>query len=134
MAQSAKSHALKTQPLDIEFTGSQCAKCKNIVFPRKRVCPRCLTDGMEEVKLPREGKVFSLATLHNGSPDDFIIPYTNGYVELPNGLRVFGLIEEGEHGEMAEVGTSVSLSEIRKNERGQLLYIFRPSGKKEARK
>lgn len=132
MAQMAKSHALKTQPHDIEFTGSQCAKCKCIVFPRKRVCPSCLTDGMKEVKLPREGKVFSLATLHNGSPDDFIIPYTNGYIELTNGLRVFGLIEEGMHGEIAEVGTSMLLSEIRKNEIGQLLYIFRPSNKEVA--
>ena len=134
MAQSTKSHALKTQPLDIEFTGSQCTKCKNIVFPRKHVCPRCLADDMKEVKLPREGKVFSLATLNNGSPDDFIIPYTNGYVELSNGLRIFGLIEEGEHGEMAETGTSVSLFEIRKNMSGQLLYIFRTSSKKEAKK
>ena len=134
MAQSGKVHALKTKPVDVEFTGSQCTKCETIVFPRKRVCPRCLTDGMKEVKLPREGRVFSLATLHTGALDDFVIPYTNGYIELPNGLRVFGLIEEDEHGETAEAGMSVSLSEIRKNESGQLLYVFRPLTLKEARK
>lgn len=126
MTKSLKVHALKTTPVDIEFEGSKCTKCSNLVFPKKIVCPKCLSDKMKEVRLPREGRIFSCATLYTGTSDDFIIPYTNGYIELANGIRVFGLIEEDEEGEKAEVGKMVSLSEIRQNEAGQLLYIFRP--------
>ena len=131
MVGSLKIHASNTTPVDVEFTGSKCVKCGTLVFPKKTVCPKCLDDEMKVVKLPREGSIFSLATLHSGAPDEFIIPYTNGYIELTNGLRVFGLIEEGEQGEKAEVGKKVSLSEIRKNEKDQLLYIFRPSESEE---
>lgn len=134
MTKSVKVHALKTVPVDLDFIGSQCAKCKKVVFPSKRICPSCLTDKMKDIELPREGIIFSLATLHTGAQDDFIIPYTNGYIELTNGLRVFGLIEEGEQEEKAEMGTKVSLYEIRKNENNQMLYIFRPLAQKECKK
>jgi uncharacterized OB-fold protein len=134
MKEPTASHALNTGLVDIDFTGSRCTKCKTIVFPKKRVCPNCLADGMKEEKLPRVGKVFSLATLYNGVTEDFVIPYTNGYIELTEGLRVFGLIEDGEQGEKPKSGSRVSLSEIRKNKAGQLLYIFRPLPSEEARK
>jgi uncharacterized OB-fold protein len=89
---------------------------------------------MKEVKLPKDGKVFSLAVNQTGSAEDFLIPYTNGYIELTNGIRIFGLIEDDGPEMKAEMETKVSLSEIRKNERGQLLYVFRPSAPKEAKK
>jgi uncharacterized OB-fold protein len=70
------------------LVGSKCKSCGQIYFPKKRVCPKCMTiDEMEEVELSRRGKIYSYTIAHVG-PLEYA-PYAFGFVELPEGISIF---------------------------------------------
>ncbi|MEM3562398.1 MAG: Zn-ribbon domain-containing OB-fold protein [Candidatus Jordarchaeaceae archaeon] len=70
------------------LVGSKCKSCGQIYFPRKRVCPNCMTiDEMEEVELSRRGKIYSYTIAYVG-PLEYA-PYAFGFVELPEGISIF---------------------------------------------
>ena len=70
------------------LVGSRCKSCGRVYFPKKRVCPECMTiDEMEEAELSRRGKILSYTVAYVG-PLEYA-PYAFGFVELPEGIRVF---------------------------------------------
>jgi hypothetical protein len=70
------------------LVGSRCKSCGKIYFPKKRVCPDCMTiDEMEETELSRRGKIFSYTVAYVG-PLEYA-PYAFGFVELPEGISIF---------------------------------------------
>jgi uncharacterized OB-fold protein len=70
------------------LVGSRCSVCERIHFPRKPICPDCGCRDVDEVELSRHGRIYSFTTVYQG-PTGFRTPYTVGYVDLPEGLRVF---------------------------------------------
>jgi uncharacterized OB-fold protein len=68
--------------------GNRCSKCGQTFFPRVNLCLECCSDEMEEVPLSNRGKLFSYSVI--GMPSvHFKAPYAVGYVDLPEGVRVF---------------------------------------------
>ncbi len=72
--------------------GNKCKACGQPFFPKAKLCFACLTDDMEEVSLSRRGKLYSytigrMASLH------FQPPYVLGYIDMPEGVRVFAPLE-----------------------------------------
>lgn len=54
-----------------QLIGGQCSDCTAVTFPNQSRCPRCGTQTMEELLLPRRGKVIAWTT--QGFPPVF--PY-----------------------------------------------------------
>lgn len=73
--------------------GGQCAACSATSYPRAYICPDCNGTDIEGVELPADGVLYSWTTVHI-SPT-FPTPYTLGYVDLSNGLRVLAQILAG---------------------------------------
>jgi uncharacterized OB-fold protein len=72
--------------------GSRCGHCGTVVFPRMPVCPSCLrADAMDEAEIGREGTLYSHTVAHF-APAGFKAPYFQGFVDLPEGPRIFTLI------------------------------------------
>ncbi|MGQ9722077.1 MAG: Zn-ribbon domain-containing OB-fold protein [Candidatus Jordarchaeum sp.] len=70
------------------LVGSKCKSCGQIYFPKKRVCPECMTiDEVDEVELSRRGKIYSYTIAYVG-PLEYA-PYAFGFVELPEGISIF---------------------------------------------
>ena len=98
--------------------GSRCQKCGYVAFPKKVVCPACVTNGsMEDAELSRKGKIDTFSVLHV-APPGFPVPYAVGYVVLPEGPRVFSLLSYS--GESLEIGDEAELTvgKIREDESG----------------
>jgi uncharacterized OB-fold protein len=67
---------------------NRCKSCGQIFFPKALFCFTCLTEDMEEVKLSRRGKLYSYTIGHMPSLH-FQPPYAIGYIEMPEGVKVF---------------------------------------------
>ncbi len=112
--------SLETDPA---LSGSRCVPCDQTYFPQKSRCPSCWED-VESIQLSRRGTVYTFAEVRAGPPK-FDAPYTIGYVDLPEGVRVFSLLEDDPTlgvGDKVEV----ALGEIgEENNRPLYGYIFR---------
>lgn len=117
--------------------GSRCKNCDHVSFPKKEVCPVCVTrDTLEEILLSRTGKIDTFSVLHVGAPG-FPVPYVVGYVKMAEGPRVFAVIQEDkESGKPLEMGREVELilGKISDDEEGNEVMGFQfrcVKGKKE---
>jgi benzoylsuccinyl-CoA thiolase BbsA subunit len=72
--------------------GYRCKKCGQLDFPKVSPCPACWGDEFEIVPLSTKGKLYSYATLIIGQPG-MDVPYTVGYVDLPENIRIFSQLE-----------------------------------------
>ncbi len=100
----------------LQLIGSRCAKCGNAAFPPHRRCPACgAEDGQAELALSPVGTLYTFSEIHV-APEGFSIPYAVGYVDLPEGVRVFGQIDA--RAENLKIGQSlvVKLGEVRTRE------------------
>ncbi len=122
------------QPLDPEnpvLQGSRCGSCEKVYFPTKTICPGCISkESMEEVALSRQGELYSFSVAHV-APEGFKTPYAFGLVVLPEGLRLFSIIQDCKpFDEILKIGLQVELDlgAIVKNDEGEDVYsyVFKP--------
>ncbi len=82
------------EPGGVTVVGAKCRLCGRVYFPKKEVCPDCWQKGeMDVVPLSRRGNL-SLYTIATQSMLDLNPPYACGYVDLPEGVRLFTLLTE----------------------------------------
>ncbi|HSE98821.1 MAG TPA: OB-fold domain-containing protein [Blastocatellia bacterium] len=95
------------------LTGSRCRECGEVTFPANAFCPQCCTETTENVSLSRRGTLYSFTVQRfkppppYRAPDPFV-PYGVGMIELPEGLRVTAVLEEGDP-ERLRVGMEMEL-------------------------
>lgn len=84
-------------PAGPRLTGSRCASCKTLYFPKSAVChnPQCGTSSMQDATFGPRGTLWSLAIQDYPPPppakyDEPYVPYAIGVVDLDDGLRVMG--------------------------------------------
>jgi uncharacterized OB-fold protein len=77
---------------DVRLRGVQCAECGMKVFPVTEVCPGCLSTSLKELMLGGEGRLYSYTTVHV-APPGWQTPYVVGYVDTPEGVRLFGKVK-----------------------------------------
>ena len=68
--------------------GNKCKFCGQIFFPKAQFCLNCFQEDVEEIILNRRGRLYSYVIAHMPS-SHFEPPYAAGYVDLPEGVRVF---------------------------------------------
>jgi uncharacterized OB-fold protein len=109
--------------------GQRCKKCGNVFFPRRFICPSCFEEGtLEETHLSRTGKLYTFCILEKG-PLGFEAPYALGYVDLPEGLRIYSMLKEGSIDRL-KIGMEMELvvEKIREDSEGNAIigYKFKP--------
>jgi len=57
-----------------KFTTTKCKKCGHIAFPPGVICPKCWSDELEWVELPKRAKVVTLTETQAGAPAGFPSP------------------------------------------------------------
>lgn len=124
MSEHAKKDWLESDG-GLVLVGGHCAGCGRKFFPEKRHCPGCGADTISAVELSRRGLLYSYSTIH-AAPRGFRVPYTVGFVDLEDGVRVFGQIDGGPSGLVLDEPMEPVLGVIRTSEAGDVEgYKFR---------
>jgi uncharacterized OB-fold protein len=110
------------------LVGCQCQQCNQIIFPCAEVCLNCLSRDVERLNLSRTGKLYSFTIVHMPS-EHFKPPYAVGWIELPEGIRVFSQIRGWqEHPLKTGMDMELAIEKLwDEKEREVIGYIFRPS-------
>ncbi|MDF3308623.1 Zn-ribbon domain-containing OB-fold protein [Rhodococcus sp. T2V] len=79
---------------------SRCAHCSTVAFPAATVCSRCAGPAMSPLTLSARGTVWAYTVQRFAPksppyvpPPDGFSPFAVGYVELPEGIRVEGVLD-----------------------------------------
>ncbi len=118
--------------------GSRCGACGSHYFPRVRRCtnPACRSASVADVHLGPRGTLFSYTVQHYAPPPPFrydepFRPCAIGLVELPEGLRVIGIVKTADTGGL-KLGSEVELvlDRLVSDEAGRdvITWKFRPVG------
>lgn len=109
------------------LVAQRCATCGKVAFPRKRVCPGCFGESLEEQVLGRTGTLHTYTCTYLGSPH-LPAPYVIGFVDLPEGIRLLSLIVDCEPwDEVLEVGMpmEMTIGPLMPDAQGETLYTYK---------
>ena len=79
----------------VGLLASKCRSCGRIFFPKKNHCFDCFSHDMEQVMLRGSSKLYTF-TIVRMPAEHYAAPYAIGWVEFPEGVRVFGQIRAWE--------------------------------------
>lgn len=66
---------------------TRCRECGTLYFPSEQICARDLCGDMEEVEVPKYGKLYTYTVLYRNLPQ-YKAPHALGKVEFENGLVI----------------------------------------------
>ncbi len=99
--------------------GGTCARCGHVVLGMRTLCPKCWAENaLVATPVGRTGRLYTRTTIH-AMPSGFDQPYAVGYVDIPEGIRVFAHLESG--GGSPDIGDAVELTfaPLRKDKEGR---------------
>jgi len=120
----------RDSPEGMVLVGSRCETCKKTFFPKKLVCPDCFDGELKEVPLSKKGKLHTFALSVMG-PTDMEKPYVIGFIDLPEGIKLFSVLTDCEPwDEVLKVNMEMEMviGKIKEDEYGNdiISYKFRP--------
>jgi uncharacterized OB-fold protein len=111
----------------LRLQGSRCSNCKTTAFPHHSICPSCGQEtGQDTVELSDNGTIYTFSHIHT-APKGFATPYSTGYVDLPEGVRLFGQIDTKPSDIAIGDKVAIVLGTVRTDEAGRpvLSYKFK---------
>jgi uncharacterized OB-fold protein len=108
--------------------GSRCRNCQEVMFPSRPTCLNCFGKNLEQVALSSRGRLFTFTINHQGAKE-FSPPYASGYIDLPEGVRIYSLLTDWETKGL-KIGAEMKLviEKIKEDNEGNVVlgYKFRP--------
>lgn len=103
--------------------GGRCTSCGTETFPRAPVCASCMSEDIRVHEMPRNGTLYAFSTVHVAAKK-WRKPMRIGYVDLPNGARVFTHLAGTDLAIGDEV--AVEVGEVADDEEGPIRsFVFR---------
>ena len=87
------------------LVGGVCKDCGARAFPAPPVCAGCMGENIVPENLPRSGTLYAFSVVHI-APKKWKKPMRIGYVDLPDGVRVFTHLE----GDDLAIGDTVEVA------------------------
>jgi uncharacterized OB-fold protein len=98
-----------------KLIASSCKNCQSVSFPSSKYCnnPNCNDGNVTEIELSPTGKLYSYTIQHYAPPPPYVKsdpfkPFAIGLVELPEKIRVVGMITGCDISEV-KIGMPVNL-------------------------
>ena len=111
----------------LSLLGTRCNSCKQLFFPQRKTCINCFSEECEEVILSRKGKLYSY-TISYMPVYHFTPPHAMGYIELPEGIRIFAPISDWK-GKQLKIGMEMELiiDTLWEKDKNEIIgYKFKP--------
>jgi uncharacterized protein len=80
-----------------ELRIKRCQGCGRHLHPRRIFCPQCRSHELAWVRAGGAGTVYTFSTVYRSPSPEFEAPYTNGIVELAEGVHLFGRLIGKDH-------------------------------------
>ncbi|MBU2550639.1 MAG: Zn-ribbon domain-containing OB-fold protein [Proteobacteria bacterium] len=112
-----------------ELMGVRCRDCGRTAFPHRDLCIFCHGRDVEPVGLSRRGILHTYTVCRIPVPL-LPVPYAVGYIDLPEGVRVFARLEGGEKGGLRTgMEMELTVGPIKTDRDGNEIvsYKFRPT-------
>jgi uncharacterized protein len=98
---------------DLKLLGHRCTSCGELFFPRRKAahCAYCFKNTLEEIELGSEGRVSSFSKVMVTPAGGYYrgpVPYAYGCIDLPEGIRIKGLISRGDVDDL-QIGAAVKI-------------------------
>jgi uncharacterized OB-fold protein len=111
-----------------ELRMQKCSDCGHVRMPPAVLCPKCLSENNEWVKLSGRGKIWSYVVFHHayypGYDDD--VPYNTAIIELEEGPRMHTNVVQCENDDLY-IGMPVEvLFEPMEDDEDIILPKFKP--------
>ena len=112
----------KEKKQNLQLYGTRCEKCGTFAYPRRRVCLKCSAkDEYEDVKLPRQGKIYTLAKDYLfPNPDP---PTVMAVADMEGGGRFYGQMTDCDPARV-RIGMAVELTFRRFHQGGGFYNYF----------
>ena len=113
------------------LVANRCRSCGEIFFPARQICQNCQGQDLEDMTLGRSGVIYSFATVMQRPASHYRgpVPYSFGWVELPEGLRIETLFTDCNPDDL-EIGLNVEMvmEKLHEDEEGNevVCHKFRP--------
>ncbi|TET18843.1 Zn-ribbon domain-containing OB-fold protein [Candidatus Bathyarchaeota archaeon] len=92
-----------------KLMAAKCKKCGTMLLPPRPMCTKCFSSDLEWVELRNKGKLLTYTVIHVSSKQfESLIPYAVGIVELEDGPKLPGMIQDVEP-EKISVGMSLEV-------------------------
>jgi len=91
-----------------KLTTTKCKKCGHIFWPPEVICPKCLSDELEYVEMPKKGRIYAFTVQIGALPPPFKPPLIHALIDFENGIRVSGSLVDADP-EKLNVGDEVEL-------------------------
>lgn len=126
---------LLTTPLypleDVRLLGTRCKKCNEVMFGKLPSCANCASEDVETIPLSKTGTLWTYTIIyhcppgHYRGPKDPFVPFVEGLVELPDGVRVLSVIDCDI--DKVQIGMKLELVcyELYKNEEGKPVIAWK---------
>lgn len=113
--------------------GSRCTRCREVFFPRRLVCAKCLHRGTEDVLLGPRGTLYTWTYTWVpmfGALRADVGGYGVGQVDLPEGPRVQAVLSGGPDDFRIGMPMELDLETLRvdSKDREVVIFRFRPVG------
>jgi uncharacterized OB-fold protein len=117
----------------VALVGARCRNCGQVTFPRRDTCLNCLGEDLELVQLSQKGKLYSYTIVHMPS-EHFEPPYAIGWIELPEGIRVFSQIRGWQEQSLTTgMDMTLHIEKLWNEEDKEVVgYVFRPATNRRA--
>jgi hydroxymethylglutaryl-CoA synthase len=111
----------KEKKQNLQLYGTRCKKCGTFAYPRRRVCLKCSAkDEYEDAKLPRRGKIYTLAKDYLfPNPDP---PTVMAVADMEGGGRFYGQVTDCDPAQV-KIGMPVELT-FRRFHQGEGFYNY----------
>jgi uncharacterized OB-fold protein len=107
-----------------ELMIKRCDECGDHLYPRRMFCPRDMSDQLEWIQASGRGTVYTFSTVYRAPDRGLEVPYTNGIVELDEGVYLYGRLV-GKEDERFEIGDMVEVEFASVVEGQPKLPVFR---------
>lgn len=111
----------KEKKQNLQLYGTRCKKCGTFAYPRRRVCLNCSAkDEYEDAKLPRRGKIYTLAKDYLfPNPDP---PTVMAVADMEGGGRFYGQVTDCDPSQV-KIGMPVEMT-FRRFHQGDGFYNY----------
>lgn len=100
-------------PLDkVRLIGNKCNDCGEVTLGQDSTCANCAGENTSAIPLSQRGKLWTYTIIKHRPPGSYrgpdpFVPFVEGLVELPDGVRVLSVIDVAE--DKVKIGMDLEL-------------------------